>query len=454
MRSKHRLLIAATAAVLGLAVVVAASARPASRLRATAAWSRISGPKEAGQELGLARTSDGVLNVIWNRGNGPTTILDTRLSIAGAPLGTTTVATNWGGAEGLALLVMPDGTLRLFATGSPVNGSPVGGVNTLTAQSNGSGWSLQQGAVWGGPVAAAASIIGATLTKDGQPVTAWDGWVNVGLSANYPQNALYPDMLSGAVVTDGASGAIVFAAETISKAGGTFVQQALPSLGPAVVLPSSTQSQGVSGVSARIGAPGVYVAYTDTTRSGVTKPAVRLYRYAGPTRTMARGQFTTAKVFPGPAGRLWVVWADAKDGVFVTRSNEAASRFGAAQRLKLPADTGFVWNAQGEGSAGPLDLFVDVGNNAGSDRGFWHMHVLARLSASASAARTRGKPSTVTVHVTDVGDPVVGATVQVGGQSRTTDATGKASFTLAANHAYRGTVSANGYQKAALTVHS
>jgi uncharacterized membrane protein len=82
------------------------------------------------------------------------------------------------------------------------------------------------------------------------------------------------------------------------------------------------------------------------------------------------------------------------------------------------------------------------------------MHVLARLSASASAARTRGKPSTVTVHVTDVGDPVVGATVQVGGQSRTTDATGKASFTLAANHAYRGTVSANGYQKAALTVHS
>src|SRR5215831_18286799 len=84
-----------------------AGAAGAARSPATA-WSRISGPTQPGLQLGLARTADGVLHVIWNRGSTPTTISETRLSPSGKTVGTSTVASGWNGNVGLALLVMPD----------------------------------------------------------------------------------------------------------------------------------------------------------------------------------------------------------------------------------------------------------------------------------------------------------------------------------------------------------
>jgi hypothetical protein len=143
MHVAHRVSIALVLAA-SLVLVAAFAADAGSVAARPAAWTRISGPTGAGIELGLARTSDGVLHVVWNRGNpAPTSIFDTRISPAGGTVGTSTVATNWGGANGLALLVMPDGTLRLFATGTSVAGAPGGGVNTLTAPSSGAGWTLQ-----------------------------------------------------------------------------------------------------------------------------------------------------------------------------------------------------------------------------------------------------------------------------------------------------------------------
>src|SRR5262245_60193647 len=101
-------------AALALVVAAAIAAGAGAAGKPSRAWTRVSGPGRTGIQLGLARTPDGVLHVIWNRGNPPpTTIYDTRFSASGARLGTTTVAGNWGGAEGLALLVMPDKSLRL-----------------------------------------------------------------------------------------------------------------------------------------------------------------------------------------------------------------------------------------------------------------------------------------------------------------------------------------------------
>jgi hypothetical protein len=441
--------------VLALAGVPATAVGARRAPAAGSSWRRISGPTGAGVQLGLARTSDGVLNVIWNRGNpAPTTIFDTRLSGTGASLGTKTIKTNWGGANGLALLVMPDGSLRLFASGAQSTGSPVGGISTFTAQADGTGWTLANpGAPWGGAGAAASSIIGATLTKDGQPVTSWAGFVKQGLDTSFSTTPFEPFMGSSGLATDGASGAIVLSGtEIASKSGGTWVQQVLPSAGKGVDLPSSTQGPGVSGLAARIGAAGVYVMYTDTTRVGVSKPAVRLYRYGGGTKKVASGEFTSAKVFSGPAGRLWLAWGDAKDGVFVTRSNKAVSRFEPVQKLKLPANTGFLWNEQGEGSAGPLDLFVDV-DLGSNNRGFWQTHVLAKLSVSAKAAkRAKGKATTnVTVSVRDAGDAVPGAKVSVGSKKLTTNARGIASTTLRPG-SYPVKATATGYAPAAAKV--
>jgi hypothetical protein len=457
MRSKHRIIVVFAAAALGLAVAVAASARQTSARSGSGAWSRISGPNNTGQQLGLARTSDGVLHVVWNRGApAPTSIFDTRFSPTGAKLGTTAVATNFGGAGGLALLVMPDGTLRLFASGAPVTGSAVVGINTFTGQANGTGWQLDQGAVWGGPTAGAAATVGAALTRDGQPVTGWDGVDYTGLAGGGTGTTVCSCFsLEGDLATDAGSGAVFMSGigqPSGYKLAGTFVQQALPSIGNRVVLPSASQGFGDSGISARLGAPGIYVAYSDNTRSGVAKPAVRLYRYGGATRTIAHGPFTIAKVFAGPAGRLWLAWGDAADGVFVTRTSKSVGRLEPVQKLKSPPGTGFLRNAEGEGSMGALDLFVD--SDAGGV-GFWHTHVLALLQTSASTAKgAKGKPSTVTVHVTDAGDPVAGASVKIGSQSHTTDASGKASFSEPAQRTLHGTVSASGYKSAALTAHS
>ncbi len=406
---------------------------------AGSAWTRISGPKGAGQQLGLARTADGTLHVIWNRGNpAPTAIFDTRFSPSGAKLGTTTVATDWGGADGLALLVMPDRTLRLFATGAPKTGSAVSGVNTLTASANGTGWALDQGAVWGGPGAGSSATIGATLTKDGQPVTGWRGVFQVGLAAGGVGTTVCSCFtLQGDLATDSGSGAVVMAGLTIGNPPGTYVERALPAAAGRVVLPTGTQDVGVSGISGRLGAPGVYVAYSDNTHAGVTKPAVRLYRYGGATRKISRGPFTIAKPFAGPGGRLWLVWGDAADGIFVTRTSKAVGSTEPVQKLHSPPGAGFLWNAQGEGSQGALDLFVDA--DAGG-RGFWHTRVLAELTLKAQATKPR-----VNLSVRDAGDPVGGVAILVGGHRVKTGANGLATVTLGPGP-YSATASAPGYK--------
>jgi hypothetical protein len=427
---RPRLVLALAAVLVAAASLGAAGAGHA----APTGWSRISGPAGAGAQLGLARTG-GVLHVIWNRGASPTSIYDTRLSAAGTPVGTSTVATGWDGNGGIALLAMPDKSLRLFAVGghTPGLGSSLVGVNTLTAPASGATWTLAPGVVWGGAVANAAGFLGATLTKDGQPVTSWDGFVHPSLDPGAPIVPYEADMATSSVVTDAATGAVVLSGVTIAGKGGTFVKQVLPSAGPSVLLPSGLQGRN-SGVSARIGAPGVYVAYTDT-------KTVRLYRYGGPTKTIASGPYDDAAVFAGPEGRLWLVWGGSTVGLYVTRSNRSVTAFEPVQKLALPAGTTTLYSVAGEGSAGPLDLFGDllVGTK---DRGFRHTHVLARFAIQAHAAK--GK---VTLAARDAGDPVAGAALTVGAHHLHTDAKGLATLTLRPG-SYSAAATAAGYAPA------
>src|SRR4029079_14500207 len=199
-----------------------------------------------------------------------------------------------------------------------------------------------------------------------------------------------------------------------------------PSRGAHVLLPPIWKDFG-DGVSGRIGAPGVYVAYADGT-------AVRLYRYGGASKTIARGAYWSATTCAGPEGRLWVAWADHSNGLFVTRSNRAASAFEPVQKLRAPSGPGLSF-LQCEGSTGPADLFAVNG-------GFFHTHVLAQLSLSAKAARTK-----VTISARDAGDPVAGVTVSIGGKHLKTDAHGRVSLALRPG-SYSATATAAGYAPA------
>jgi hypothetical protein len=404
-------------AVLG-AVLLATSAGASSP-----GWSRVSGPSQPGNQLGLARTADGVLHVIWNRGATNTSINETRFSSAGKPLGTSTVASGWNGNVGLALLTMPGGTLSLFAAGSD-------GIHAFTAPAAGKSWT-PQASPWGGAVAESSAEIGATLTKAGQPVTAWRGFAAEGVPpASIPPNGFEGGMGESFLATDAGTGAVVLSGETNAGQGGAYVQQILPSPGPRTLVPPLAKDWSVS-TSGRIGASGVYFANAD----GRT---VRLSRYRGSSRTLATGPYFSASACAGPQGRLWVAWGDS-DGLFITRTNRAAGSLEPVQKLKAPSGPGLTF-VQCEGSAGAADLFAD-------DGGFWHAHVLAQLSVHASASRGKA-----TVSVRDAGDPVAGATVSVGGRHLKTGANGSVTLPLHSG-SYHASASAPGYAAATSTFH-
>ncbi|HEY1593748.1 MAG TPA: hypothetical protein VGF74_00015 [Thermoleophilaceae bacterium] len=426
------------ALAIALASAGAASAAKAVKVK----WNRIDGPTGAGNEIGLVRGSDGVLHAVWIKGTTPSTISDTRISARGRPAGTSTVASGWDGNGGIAGLMMPDQTLRLFVTGGHVPNLPTAqtGVNSFTAPASGSPWTLDAGRVWGGTIAYDSGTLGATLMNDGQPVTAWSGTgvgtVHVGLDPNTPNSAFGSDLGSSLLATDHGSGAVVLSGSTVAGSGGAFVQQVLPSAGGSQILPGTANAQ-ASGLAGRIGTGGVYVAWTN----GKT---IKLTRVGGGTRTLARGLFSFAKVFAAPGGRLWVAWGDTNDGLYITRSNAAVTRFEKVQHLKLASgDVAGLGNENGEGSTGPLDFFALFQIGA-SDRGYWQTHVFPKLSIRRSVGKSKRGKRKVTITVTDAGDPVSGASVKVGSKKLKTGANGRVTLSLRSG-SYKEKATAPGY---------
>ena len=235
-------------------------------------------------------------------------------------------------------------------------------------------------------------MIGATLTKDGQPVTAWRGTAAEGVPpASIPQNGYEGGMAESFLATDAGSGAVVLAGETNAGQGGVYVQQILPSPGPR--RPADAAREGLERRARAVGS----VRRASTSRTPTARPcACSIRRQLEDARRAARS--SSATVCAGPQGRLWIAWGDATDGLFVTRSNRAAGALEPVQKLTVPSSAGLTF-VQCEGSAGALDLFADDGS------GFWHTHVLAQFAVHAAVRRTKAG-ATVTVSVRDAGDPV------------------------------------------------
>jgi hypothetical protein len=427
---------------VAMAIVLATAGAASAAKAVKAKWNRIDGPTGAGNEIGLVRGADEVLHAVWISGTTPSTISDTRIAAAGRPAGTSTIASGWDGNGGIAGLLMPDQTLRLFVTGGHTPNLPTAqtGVNSFTAPASGSPWTLDAGRVWGGTIAYDSGNMGATLMNDGQPVTAWSGAgagsVHVGLDPNTPNSSFGSDLGASWLATDHSSGGVVLSGPTVAGAGGAFVQQVLPSAGASQTL-SGISNEQASGLAGRIGAGGVYVAWTD----GKT---IKLTTVGGGTRTIARGPFSFAKVFAAPGGRLWLAWGDTNDGLYVTRSNGAVTKFEATQHLKLASsDVAGLANENGNGSAGPLDFFA-LFQIGGSDRGYWQTHVFPKLSISKSAGKARRGKRSITITVTDAGDPVSGASVKLGSKKGKTGANGRVTFSLRAG-SYKEKASAPGY---------
>lgn len=441
-------------------------------------WSRITDLTGRNiDEVATARTRDGVLHVVWLRKKGTTwDLVHDVIDSSGRPLNyPTPIVTGWSSINNPFLLATPDGGLRLLLSGirGQAPGDPYdGSIYTATAGPAGDSWKLappgvSQSKNTGEP--------GATLTRDGQVVTAWaagmEPALHVGLSDRVADQAFGGTgccVYLPALATDAATGDVVLAwYSNIEGAHGLYtrtVQPAAPDAAPQYVPGSANPARSSSVAAAqrvalvpRLGAPGVYVAYC---AGYPVCRSVNLWRHdsdRAPQVVAAAREAKFVNAAPGPDGRLWIMWI-AGNRVHATRSNRAATRFGpVVSASPLPGATN-LWKLKGDGALGALDVLAAASTAPGGGLATWHTRLLPALSLSATPPRVVASDSaavTVTLQVTDAGDPVAGATVSIAGQSGTSDSTGRVQISLPAGTtptALPGRATLRGYVGAGATV--
>ncbi len=442
-----------------VSVVVGVATGLSASVGTPGVWTKVTaGDRRNIDDVGLARTSNGVLHVLWQRRTGPinTSIVHTPVTKAGKVGGTNIVLGGLRTVDDPAVLVLPDGRLQAFfaSLGDSIEEA---GVTGATAPGSGVGWSRQGARV--SSTQKSVGPVGAALTAAGVPAFAYSATstlgVHVGTNSGEADLDVRPDTKCCDYVpelaTDASNGQMVLAYySNAAGRSGTWVRTVAPTVGKPVRAPGSVtggKSLGVDqhvALSSRLGAPGVYVGYC----SGypVCKSTL-VWRVGGSKPLKAGGSpdVEDVDVTPGPDGRLWVLWHDGKTKqLHATRTNKAATRVGPLLTVAPPKGTSNLWKLAGEGSPGPLDVLVSA--TVGGALQTWHTQVLPKLQLVAKKSA-----KTVKLVVTDVGDPVSGATVKLGGKTLKTNASGVAIAPKPTGKA-KAKATKPGYQPAATTV--
>jgi hypothetical protein len=418
MRSPRRNI--PTAIALASALVLAGFAASASG-GPPGTWTQITRAHNgAASNLGLARAKDGALHVLWA---GPartpfTAIFDTTISRSGAVGSPKAVVSGWSSVHPPAAVAAPDGKIHALVSGQKVNSNtdPFSGLNEAVGPG---GWTLGSHAFGTYQITVPSNAdVGVAMLKSGQLVSVWRTATTVlfqtGTDAStQPTNITPPGLAESPVIAvDSRSGEAVVAYRD-STSGTYFFRRVVPAVAAPVPMP---QAKGLAPTIAARAGGGVFSAYTpDGAR-------VWLLRYGAKPKNVPVPKGTrvlTAGVAAGPDGRLWVYYGNEQQ-TLVTRTSRAVSGFEPVQVLRSPPGTVQYFRLEGEGSGGPLDLFADVTVDGGAKDGSYHQQVWPELSLSA-----RKSPSSVTVRVSDAGDPVAGARVTgLPGGAKTTGANG------------------------------
>ncbi len=425
MRTYMRTRVGITISVifaLGATVSLGASASAGSAGR----WAQITHAHNgAKSNLGLARGGNGDLHVLWA---GParrpfTAISDTPISAAGVVRKAQAVVSGWNSVQPpTAAVDARDGSIHVLISGQKVLATtdPYAGLNEAVGPGT---WRLGAKAFGTYQITVPSNAdISAAVLKSGQLVSVWQSAATLLFEAGTdastpPQNITPPGLAESPVIAvDSSSGDAVIAYRDASS-GADFFRRVLPSLGTAQAMPQAKVL--APSIAARAGG-GVFSAYTpDGTR-------VLLLRFGAqpkPVPVPKGVRVLTAGVAAGPDGSLWLYYGN-EQHTYVTRTSKAVSGFEPIQVLTSPPGTVQYFRLEGEGSAGPLDLFADVTVDGGAKDGSYQTHVLPelslRLTKTAAKAGVR-----VTVRVTDAGDPISGARVTgLPGGAKTTDASG------------------------------
>jgi hypothetical protein len=447
----------AALAVLGLAAT--AQAGPPGQ------WTRLPGTVINFAEPGLARTSDGVLHVVFTRRNGSKEdLVHLGISPAGKVGGDAVALGGWASMSHPDLLRMPDGSLRAFFGGirSTSAGETNNSMNTATAPAAGAPWTLKPGKAAQATYAYATGVAGAGLAKDGTPISTWSG--TPGLGFHYGVNPGDADgkvpqtgccLYTPEIAVDSASGQAWVGFHSNENDGPGLYANAIGPNGPqagrrlapgSVLGKSSIYPGNRTSITGRIGAAGVFLFYG---QGYPTFKTLALWKVdtAKPQLVLKADRNEHANVAPAPDGRLWLMW-EQNGKIYAARTNKSATKVGAANVLKAPG-AGTIYRLNGEGSAGPLDVIANV--QAGGSQGFWHQQVQPKLSLTASVRAAAGH-RVIVFRVLDAGDPVAAATVKAGGKTLKTAANGTATLRNAPAGRIKATAAKAGYAPATLTV--
>lgn len=401
------------------------------------AWTRVTDVDGRNiDEVGVARTEDGALHVLWRKRVAPNQeeIRHTPVSATGSVGATSVASSGWASVGNPAVVVQDDGTLRVFFAGLTGSTASRDGVQSATAPSDGQTWTTSPGRV-SSTTSAIPNGVGAAVNPDGTPAFAYAYSFVLGYHAGVNPADPDRDLLPGTKCcaydpnlvfeSDGAGTVGWFS--NVEGETGTYVQPVEPAVGTSRRAPESATPDGKAvtpsqrtPIVERAGG-GVYVAYC----SGYpTCTSVLLWKVgSSEAMVVATGEDIEAvTASPGPDGRIWVVWEDAAPGrLYAARTDTSATNVGGPSVFAPPTGATTVWKL----TADAVDDEVDVFAAASVDRELatWHASVLPGLRVQVKTTKKK-----VVYTVTDAGRAVRGAKIDIGKNKKlTTNRAGRAS---------------------------
>jgi hypothetical protein len=423
-----------------VAVILSAGASGATKVAtgAPGSWSLAgSGIRTVSGQIGTARTTDGILHVLWSRGGAgaPWELLDTTVSPAGMVASPTVIVSGWSRIDDVAATFATGKPLTVVFTGTKTNttGDPTNGLNLATM--SGGAWTVGTSAIYRANFAS-SSVPAVGYGRLGSFQQAWsaDGEVVVhtGVDPAHPAMSFGKgsnvslEQSSNANSADGAdSGGVAWCASGANP--GIYWQSFYPdsaSTYPLLLLPGSETTR--CPAASRTAVADVFAA-----ASVASERTVKVWAaYSGaqyPTTDVASGPGIKQQVAlarDSSVGRLWVGWRDADSGrLRFRRSSSNFERWGAVVSTAIPASQDAVYGLDLSAQEDRVDVIVRTTSDSAVS--LFHTQMFPGLTVEATSNK-----GYVTVRVTDAGDPVPGSSVLVGGHPLHTAANGTAGIKL------------------------
>jgi len=188
-------LVFATALLSGLLLLATVAAGATStRAGAPGTWSLLgSGIRTVSGQIGTARTSDGVLHVIWSRGGAgtPYALFDTTVTPAGNVSPAQTIVSGWARIDDVDATVTKGKPLTIGFTGTKTDttGDPTNGLTLATK--NGS-WTVGATAVYSTDLVG-SSVPAIGYSGTGQPIQAWSAGGKITVHVGTDAGAMISD---------------------------------------------------------------------------------------------------------------------------------------------------------------------------------------------------------------------------------------------------------------------